>query len=95
MTIDYDAISPGVRDLVRELNELGYTTTDSGDGSNHAAGMECALPYRHVFINAPTPRAMIVMALALARRYRDARVEVTWSPGEPAIVMLFPDGAPT
>lgn len=45
-----DGISPGVRHLVTWLMERGFVTTDSGDGSNHAAGMECALPYANVFM---------------------------------------------
>ena len=43
-------LSPGVADLVLSLNRAGLITSDSGDGSNHAAGMECALPLPHVFI---------------------------------------------
>lgn len=41
-------LSPGVRDLVVWLNEQGFWTSDSGDGSNHAAGMEGAFPYPSV-----------------------------------------------
>jgi len=37
-----DGLSPGIRDLVIMLNEAGFETTDSGDGSNHAQGMACA-----------------------------------------------------
>lgn len=48
--LDITTISPGVRDLVAALRDAGLHTTDSGDGSNHAAGMECALPFPHVFI---------------------------------------------
>lgn len=50
-----DDISPDVRDLVVALQAAGFATTDSGDGSNHAEGMECALPYRHVFILTSDP----------------------------------------
>lgn len=34
-------ISLNIRDLVIALNEAGFETTDSGDGSNCANGMEC------------------------------------------------------
>lgn len=43
-----DEICEGVRELVRRLREEGFRTCDSGDGSHHAAGMECARPYPHV-----------------------------------------------
>lgn len=46
-------LSPGIRDLVIALNEAGFDTTDSGDGSNWKEGMLCALPYRHVAILVP------------------------------------------
>ena len=41
MTIDYETISPGVRRLVRLLTAYGFNTTDSGDGSTHAAAPTC------------------------------------------------------
>jgi len=37
-------LSPGVRDLVVWLNEQGFVTCDSGDGSNYEMGMGCAVP---------------------------------------------------
>ena len=46
-------LSPGIRDLVLELHRAGFRPCDSGDGSNAAAGMECALPFRHVFMLCP------------------------------------------
>jgi len=52
VTIDYDEIDPGIRDVVRRLREAGYNTTDSGDGVTKFAeggeAMDCALPYAHV-----------------------------------------------
>ncbi len=44
-------LSPGIRQAVMWFNERGYETTDSGDGSNFEAGMECALEYPHVVIH--------------------------------------------
>jgi hypothetical protein len=41
-------VSPGVRQLVKLLNELDFETTDSGDGSNYLEGMEGALPEPNV-----------------------------------------------
>ena len=40
---DYDEVSSGIRGAVRFLRERGFCTTDSGDGSNHLAGMEGAM----------------------------------------------------
>lgn len=87
-----DEISPGVRDLVTKLQKLGYTTTDSGDGSNYAEGMECALPYRHVFGTLPEDSNLIEEANKLQEHFPEARIEVSYSPEESAIFMVFPDG---
>lgn len=46
--IDYDALDPGIREVVRAINEWGWRTCDSGDGSK-AGVMECALDHPHVF----------------------------------------------
>jgi len=46
----YESLSPGIRKLVRKLNEWGFDTTDSGDGTNYKEGMECAVPYPMVVI---------------------------------------------
>lgn len=40
-----EGLSPGVKDLVVLLDAAGFTTVDSGDGSNFEAGMECATPF--------------------------------------------------
>ena len=92
--IDLEGISPGVRDLVKDLTERGFVTTDSGDGTNHAEGMECALPFRHVYGIIPDGESLIDFAVRLNTLYPEARVEVSYSPGEAAIFMLFPDGYP-
>lgn len=92
---DYSQISEGVRDLVRELREKhGMVTCDSGDGSNHSVGMDCAIPERHVFMQLPHTE-MIEAAAYLAEQYPDAHVDVTWTPGDPAFVLLWPDGRPS
>lgn len=49
---EIQGLSPEVRDLVVWLNEQGFETTDSGDGSNFKAGMEGALSFPHVFMKA-------------------------------------------
>lgn len=54
-----DDISPGVADLVTWLTLRGFVTTDSGDGSNYRAGMECALPYTNVFMVVADPTRLV------------------------------------
>lgn len=41
-------LSPGIARTVLWLRAQGFDTCDSGDGSNAAAGMECALPFANV-----------------------------------------------
>ena len=51
--VDLDAVQPTLHRLVSWLNEHDFRTTDSGDGvTNVEAGMECALDFAHVFIEA-------------------------------------------
>jgi len=45
-----EAVSEGVRELVRWLNKQGYRTTDSGDGSHFDEGMECAVEHPMIAI---------------------------------------------
>lgn len=47
--IDYDDLDPGIRRVVRLLNQHGFRTSDSGDGSK-AATMPCAVDYPMVVI---------------------------------------------
>ena len=88
-------IAAGVRKLVADLNKRGYETTDSGDGTNHKEGMECALPYRHVFGYVPDKKEMVEFADHLQNLYPEAHIEVNYSPGDgTSMFMVFPDGAP-
>ena len=48
--IDYTKIAKGVRKLVQLLNENGFATTDSGDGSHCKEGMDCAVPHPMVVV---------------------------------------------
>lgn len=92
--IDYDKISPGIVDLVRELNEVhGIETSDSGDGSHHALGMKCAHPARHVFMHCFTQKQGYRLKERLEGLYPDALVQVTDpDPSKDAWVLLWPDG---
>lgn len=92
--IDYSTISPGIRELVRELREEhGLETTDSGDGTNHKMGMECSFKERHVFMQVDVTE-MLEITKGLSIMYPEAHLECSWSPGQTAIVSLWPDGQP-
>lgn len=60
-------LSPGIRDLVVWLNEQGFRTTDSGDGSNHDAGMGCAVDFPMVAILVEPASALIAESDRLGR----------------------------
>jgi len=96
---DWSHISEGVRDLVITLNNAGFETTDSGDGTNFKNGMEHALPYRHVFgvlrdgkdtddIRACAEEIHSVIWV----KYPSAMVEISYTLGGSTIFMVFPDG---
>lgn len=54
--INYEELTPGIRNVVRWLRDNGFETTDSGDGiTNVALGMEGALDCPHVFMVAADP----------------------------------------
>lgn len=90
--IDYSELSPGIRDLVKELREVHHMgTSDSGDGTNFANGMEHALEERHVFIVCEVDN-MVAKTKYLSEQYPDAWIELSWSPGQSPIIMVLPDG---
>lgn len=45
-----ESLAPGVKDLVIWLNEQGFNTCDSGDGSRNLHGKGSSLPYPAVVI---------------------------------------------
>lgn len=77
---DYESLSPGIREVVRTLRCAGIDTTDSGDGSNHTAGMECAVPFPMVAAWTSPTRLQLDL--------ETARVAIT-----SAGVVLTPEGA--
>ena len=90
---DYDSLSPGIRDIVRELHRHGYHTTDSGDGTNFKEGMEGALPMRHVFGVLLDGENLRTVGDDLLAMYPAAKVEVSYSPNDgQAVFAIFPDG---
>lgn len=91
--IDYNELNPGVRELVKELREVhGFNTTDSGDGTNLANGMEGALEERHVYMEV-TPETFFAEGDRLHVIYPDGYIEASWWPGSGTCMLLFfPDG---
>lgn len=63
--INYEELDPGIREIVRRLRELGWDTTDSGDGASKP-DMECAMPFANVAI-ATSVKGMTLGARALMR----------------------------
>jgi hypothetical protein len=62
--VDYRYLDPGIRDIVRRLNEAGFETTDSGDGVSKPREMfeaGCAIPFPHV-VAVSRPETMIADA---------------------------------
>ena len=88
--INYNNLDPGIREFVRELNDAGFVTTDSGDGVSKPEFAR-VLHERHVFIVVELD-AMIEATELLAEKYPDAWVECSWSPGQEPNIMILPDG---
>ena len=70
--IDYDELDPGIRETVRWLNERGFRTTDSGDGSK-AAEMPCAMAEPNVAISV-APADLVQEADRLHRLLTEAGI---------------------
>jgi hypothetical protein len=73
--IGYETIDPGVRRLVRWLNDRGFATCDSGDGSK-APDMECALDVPNVSIVVADKYDLISTADRLRQDLEDIGVMV-------------------
>jgi len=90
VVFDINTIDTGVRDLVKLLQEHGFETCDSGDGSK-AESMGCALAFPHVFANCAADdlvREVDRMAQLLeANGYAGWEVEGSFKAGEPGILM--------
>jgi hypothetical protein len=99
----YEQLNPNIRELVRFLHENNYETTDSGDGTNHAEGMECAVPYPMIAINLEHDELVIAAdelrellgdaGVPMGRHYADEdhevrRVEATYSTHGKATLLL-------
>jgi len=80
-------LSPNIRNVVVWLNDNGFDTCDSGDGSNHAAGMEGALEFPHVAMSCSNPMEAITESLRLTALLQErgpipegVSIEMNYSP---------------
>lgn len=55
---NYDELDPGIREVVRFLNEAGFTTTDSGDGVSKTDPDGCHLDIANVHLIVSTAEAV-------------------------------------
>lgn len=93
-----DKLSPGVRDLVIYLNHCGFETTDSGDGSNYADGMEGAMPVPMVAVKVEASeffvRAVDLHYILNQWEKDQWDVQANYSPKDGVCVLLATRGVP-
>ena len=81
---DYSSLNPGIRETVRWLHLLGYTTTDSGDGQTRQ--FECDRGDPYVVVKVEDPRYLIETCdrlkkdLGRAAHHPDILITGTYSP---------------
>lgn len=78
--IDYACLDPGIVEAVRFLNEIGYQTTDSGDGvTKFAKGLpdDCAIPFPHVVCSGAVGSNLVLSAMSLRDELR-AKFNEDW-----------------
>jgi len=85
--VDYDSLDPGIREVVRWVNDHGFATCDSGDGvtklSDPAWDPDCINDVPHVVITVE-PVRLVSQARRLLAALRAAGVPVD---------RLTPDGS--
>lgn len=94
--VNYDALDPGIREIVRAIRAAGFDTTDSGDGSK-GSSMVGALGYAHVVVNLGKYERLgqgeiddIQQLRVMAGTIGDGwSVEASWIPGSELIVTVF------
>lgn len=101
MSVDYDHLDPGIRDVVRLLNDAGFKTTDSGDGVSKPKpwyepderGITEALPFPHVVCLVANRRALILEAHRLQAVLGPAwHIEGTYYPSTETAVLMASKG---
>lgn len=99
-SIDYDALDPGIRDVVRAINEWGWPTMDSGDGVSKPADAECVLRFPHVFAETRNGTLELVheahaLREALVGRFGDGwYVEVNYATNDRRAILCAQKDAP-
>ncbi len=73
---NYDELDPGIRETVHRLHELGYTTTDSGDGKAKVGQMGCAMGVPNVVIQVTDPTELTWVAMTLFHELEAAGIRV-------------------
>ncbi len=96
MNIPYPHLDPGVRDLVRQLADLGFHPTDSGDGVSKAEIIAegCAMPFLHVFMTVEPATALLDEAdrlhdLLPSLCVPDLTVEASYRPSDGLGVLML------
>lgn len=88
-----DVLCPGIAGMVRFLQAHGYETTDSGDGSHYAAGMEGAFaePMVHVASNPADVVALADQLFAVLSRHgcESFMVQAMYSPNDGSAGVLI------
>ena len=94
-----DGLSPGVRHLVVWLNAHGFETTDSGDGTNAAKGMGCAVDYPMIAIaasgadlverSAELFYLLMENGVSFSGEHSDRTVEASYSPTNCVALILL------
>ena len=79
-------LDPGIRDVVVKLREQGFETTDSGDGSK-ADTMGCAWPFP-MAVAVVERDHLLAEADRMAALWPDWRVEASYAPGGPSVLMM-------
>ena len=87
--LDYEGLDPGIRKVVRWLNDNGFKTVDSGDGRSKFGEdgrplpdwdsgdpeFDLVIPYAHVVIEV-APEALVTESDRLRDRLRERGIDV-------------------
>lgn len=101
-SLDYEALDPGIREVVRLIRDAGYETTDSGDGISKRATNPDALPFPHVVVvllntvdaNAWADETCRIHEMVRSRFGTRWKAELSWEPDcLPIVMVMGPEGA--
>lgn len=96
--MNYDELDPGIREVVKWINDRGYTTTDSGDGCSKPED-ERMVEGAHVVIRLPkvvqsiAAEADFVVELARNQGWPGAVIEGSYSTADRvSLLVVWPYG---